>query len=335
MRRDRPHPAPPLRLRASFLPPILRKTRLPVPDPPRNRVPDHMGMTRATETRRGGWARHSAYRTVVLLRRLLLVLSAGVLASVAFAWVVAATADVNPKAPTRQMSFFSELGWVEHRRLGIYQATCVSDEGGTPFYPHWTSDEQVPPTWVLSDSCTVHKHYKWWVVATGLPFPCIGYTACAILSRSCVCNGIPIQGRANGGSVPRALPLTPIWSGMIADVTFWSLLSLVPLYGWGRLRRAVRSRRQACAECGYSLVGASAERGCPECGTLSAPRLVHAPCPLESPPAISPKTHPPLPDPPSNRVHDHMGTARVTEARSGGFAGHSAYAPARPGGKAV
>lgn len=65
----------------------------------------------------------------------------------------------------------------------------------------------------------------------------------------------------------RALPLLPIWPGLILNTLIYAaalwLLTLGPI----RLRRALRARKGHCPQCGYDLNNLEAQR-CPECGKV-------------------------------------------------------------------
>ncbi len=63
----------------------------------------------------------------------------------------------------------------------------------------------------------------------------------------------------------RAIPLRPIWRGLIAGSAFYAALWSAPLFGWPVLRRRRRRRNGHCPQCNYDLKGAF-EHGCPECG---------------------------------------------------------------------
>lgn len=88
-------------------------------------------------------------------------------------------------------------------------------------------------------------------------------------SRQGIDHGLVIDGVP--GSLTsdwRALPLKPIWTGLVLNVLIFGAL-------WFGMMVAVRagvrrSRRRAgcCAECGYDLRGNTGQR-CPECGTES------------------------------------------------------------------
>ncbi|MGP1346867.1 MAG: hypothetical protein ACTS3F_09420 [Phycisphaerales bacterium] len=63
----------------------------------------------------------------------------------------------------------------------------------------------------------------------------------------------------------RALPLIPIWPGLLANTAIYAaalwLLTLAPL----RLRRTLRARKGHCPHCAYDLNNLTTDR-CPECG---------------------------------------------------------------------
>lgn len=62
----------------------------------------------------------------------------------------------------------------------------------------------------------------------------------------------------------RTLPISPIWIGLFANTAFYASLIWLTVLGFGLARRAYRTRRGLCAECGYELAGLTK---CPECGT--------------------------------------------------------------------
>jgi hypothetical protein len=76
-------------------------------------------------------------------------------------------------------------------------------------------------------------------------------------------------GVAQGGAI-RALPLRPIWPGLLINTAFYAILWLLPLGGLRAARRAWRRHRGRCPACAYHLVGLTpapdSRVTCPECG---------------------------------------------------------------------
>jgi len=90
---------------------------------------------------------------------------------------------------------------------------------------------------------------------------------------------LPPFGGGTAGSVnldaQRALPLRPIWPGLLIDTLFYGVLWFGMIVGFGALSRAIRRKRGRCPNCGYDLRGhtdhgrdgrATSGGGCPECG---------------------------------------------------------------------
>lgn len=69
---------------------------------------------------------------------------------------------------------------------------------------------------------------------------------------------------------PRALPLRPIWPGLVVDLFAWWVIWGFVLFGIGRIRAWRRVRKGLCGGCGYDLRGTPGDR-CPECGTERPP----------------------------------------------------------------
>lgn len=65
--------------------------------------------------------------------------------------------------------------------------------------------------------------------------------------------------------IVRALPLAPIWPGLIGDTAVFTPVLWVLTGGIGSTRRLLRLRGNHCPSCGYSLAG-QISPGCPECG---------------------------------------------------------------------
>lgn len=66
------------------------------------------------------------------------------------------------------------------------------------------------------------------------------------------------------GADYRTMPIFPIWSGLLVNTALYASLVWLATFGLGIARRAKRTRRGRCAECGYELAGLTK---CPECGT--------------------------------------------------------------------
>jgi hypothetical protein len=64
----------------------------------------------------------------------------------------------------------------------------------------------------------------------------------------------------------RALPIRPLWPGLLANTAFYGLILWALWFTAGAVRRGLRRRRGACLRCGYDLRGAEAGTACPECG---------------------------------------------------------------------
>jgi len=78
-----------------------------------------------------------------------------------------------------------------------------------------------------------------------------------------------VVGRNDLGS--RALPLYPIWSGVIVNSCLYALVCLIGWHATRRGREMLRVRTGRCRKCGYPLVAGR----CPECG-CPAPQNVRA-----------------------------------------------------------
>jgi hypothetical protein len=63
----------------------------------------------------------------------------------------------------------------------------------------------------------------------------------------------------------RALPMRPLWRGLVINIAAWAGLLWLVTLGPFEIRRIARQARGRCLHCGYDLRG-EAEGGCPECG---------------------------------------------------------------------
>ena len=113
-------------------------------------------------------------------------------------------------------------------------------------------------------------------IASGWPFLCLHFLMTEsyfeadyrentgpIVNPDLGWQGAIVLGGRNEYSV-RALPIVPIWSGVLVNMAFWTVLWFPPL-NFHAIRNWLRRRRGRCAKCGYDLRGQFAA-GCPECG---------------------------------------------------------------------
>ena len=66
-------------------------------------------------------------------------------------------------------------------------------------------------------------------------------------------------------SVRSALPVRPLWTGLIANTFFYTVILWLLTLGPFTARRLVRRKRGHCVKCGYDLRG-EFSAGCSECG---------------------------------------------------------------------
>lgn len=74
-----------------------------------------------------------------------------------------------------------------------------------------------------------------------------------------------IQFRGDWGGPSSALPLWPLWRGLLADTGIFATMAFVALFVVFHTRRRSRQRKGQCPTCGYYL-GPRMQEGCPECG---------------------------------------------------------------------
>jgi len=97
-----------------------------------------------------------------------------------------------------------------------------------------------------------------------------GLRAFELPARELVRRGYPTDRlprwlHAYGG---RRIPIEPLWSGLIVNIAFWTLVIWWAERAWCWAVRVSRARPGACTACGYDLAGLSrrAISQCPECG---------------------------------------------------------------------
>ncbi|HZW11118.1 MAG TPA: hypothetical protein VFF69_14545 [Phycisphaerales bacterium] len=109
-----------------------------------------------------------------------------------------------------------------------------------------------------------------WYHASGWPFRSL---ACSVHWKRQISNA-DITYTVRGGVQlprdaafnPRALPLTPIWPGLLADTLFFAAVSLQVARACLVVRRRRRRRRNVCPLCRYPRASLPPGAPCPECG---------------------------------------------------------------------
>lgn len=160
---------------------------------------------------------------------------------------------------------FGEVWVVEWERDKDQPARPVS----APGIPAWTLVREPPEEIVRSGSGNVIVT----ALATGFPLPCLAAQCHRLTFEVSSSRGVPLEGVAidrdwpwgNGWlfTNPRRLPVRPIWSRLLINIAFWSLVVAGAAFGPKLVRRSWRRHRRQCVKCGYQLVPVGT---CPECG---------------------------------------------------------------------
>lgn len=147
-----------------------------------------------------------------------------------------------------------------------------SDRSGAPLRgPHWGIAESVRDN-ALDFSGDGMEH------ATGWPVLAAWYCLSEeyLPGRHKLEGGVDLKSGLDAGgflsdaSSYRALPLHPIWPGLLIDTAFYAALWLLPLGALRTARRAYRRSRNHCPNCAYDLTGIGPSHSrltCPECGS--------------------------------------------------------------------
>lgn len=110
--------------------------------------------------------------------------------------------------------------------------------------------------------------------AFGWPMPALWYQVTGVYTANratatALDGGIMLTPRTTlelRGSDFRALPLRPVWSGLLIDTALYAALWSLVLFAPGPARRALRRRRGLCPRCAYNLRGLPPGAPCSECG---------------------------------------------------------------------
>ena len=146
----------------------------------------------------------------------------------------------------------------------------VSGRGGVCIY-EFAAAVEVPrlpaPARASISGVTTFRDLGMTVLTTGFPFHALqsqwrgnGRAESPSLSRG-VARPTWIPSK---WSLAPFLPIQPVWIGLLANWSTYSLLSMLGLYGVCAARRRFRSRRGLCPKCAYQVP--STTPVCPECG---------------------------------------------------------------------
>jgi hypothetical protein len=166
-------------------------------------------------------------------------------------------------------------------RIGSVHITSYRARSGRAMRPYGPEPSTLIPHWLdyplelLADQYS----YSWSIEARGWPCASMwcrswGFSTSMLGEVSGVQAqyGITVSDRgirpAHGGSIPRVLPLRPIWPGFAINTVFYTTLLWLLFAAPFALRRRLRIRRNLCPHCAYP-VGTSGV--CTECGKAIKP----------------------------------------------------------------
>jgi hypothetical protein len=79
-----------------------------------------------------------------------------------------------------------------------------------------------------------------------------------------------------------ALPLRPLWTGLLLDTFFYAAIMAGLIYAPRMVRQVWRKRHGLCTTCGYARTGLAPNTACPECGAIMSSPSQHC-SPASSP----------------------------------------------------
>ncbi|MBC7772468.1 MAG: hypothetical protein H7210_08250, partial [Pyrinomonadaceae bacterium] len=129
-----------------------------------------------------------------------------------------------------------------------------------------TAQEKLDNPAALSPSQAGCEHATGWPLLAGWYGLSITHPGPIMLEGGIPIRGIGTSPRTKTSDI-RALPLHPIWRGIIVNSLFYATVWAGLFVGIGMVRRALRRRAGRCTRCAYDLRGLPAGTRCPECGT--------------------------------------------------------------------
>ncbi len=218
------------------------------------------------------------------ITRIALCLLLGLISTVAVAWGFAARGSVgvwsvqlvlyeNPDSGTSTWNHaWKKVGIAGIERGGSWMMIPVGSYNHSssltakqPMASHWGLSDQARARRVDDRDCAFT--IEW---AFGWPFPALWTYQDEAVDGTIKRAGIDLPFVYNENSAfyttaPQALPIYPIWRGLLLDTGFFAAIWAIPMFGVPAVRARHRRKRGLCPNCAYDLGGDLAS-GCPECG---------------------------------------------------------------------
>ncbi len=218
------------------------------------------------------------------ITRIALCLLLGLISTVAVAWGFAAWGSVGPEmtasAPRKFVVpderlfvvVYEAHGLVGVERESLWVPRLINPLRSTPPPDQWLP---IDTSWGLSDQDRISRSNartfdstrEW---AFGIPVPALWTYEDEHMDGTITRAGIPLPLTWGGETMlstvpPHALPVLPIWRGLLLDTGFFAAIWAIPMFGVPLVRARRRRKRGLCPKCAYDLGGDPAS-GCPECG---------------------------------------------------------------------
>lgn len=272
---------------------ILSPVRLPVPPRPRGGMVGDRARVSAVD-----WCMGRA-------RRVIAAVAGGAACSVAVSWACALLAPQRGwettraflDVPTTRESCFIYV----HRGFGSVRRECMWQVDTSPFLGPVDFNAGDPPLGAVVQAAHMseREYGRGWTECptvvpwcsresrstsyfcehgSGWPFRAFWYAMVPTHRPSespRIVQGVLVDGgqRAGGFAVDtfrlRAIPLAPLWWGLLGNTCVYAGVILVVGMARGAAKRGVWRARGRCAGCGYSRAGLGDAR-CPECGAWAA-----------------------------------------------------------------